>query len=418
MNKRGTIRLLTWAIIVFTLLTITLPVAARDEMKNSDYEKYFLYLNIRDQVLTVYEKDDDGEYTRIVRRMLCTSGAELTPTPTGTYRLGGKERFGKFANFDNEYARYWTQIVRGIYLHSIMFGSRNEEKLKSNPYSVLGSRASHGCIRLYVEDAKWLYYNACPGTRITIGNDNRISPDEKKLLRSTLSFADYKVFQANFNDQPEQANKTAWVCSDGTAMRTGNGSNDRYIGRLKPGTPVEVLQEGDPWVKVLVNEREGYVKRIDVTYEEGKVQTYESGRATKTTTTIYAEPNLKSEELCRIPRDTSLNILETDPENGWYKIQYWSTVGYIRIRNTRVDRSMFQYDEAAQLEAFAKKKALETGIVLTPTPEPAPEPTASATRKPKKTESPKTPSDGALPEETLTPEELELDRMIDEGFKG
>ena len=79
---------------------------------------------------------------------------------------------------------------------------------------------------------------------------------------------------------------------------------------------------------------------------------------------------------------------------------------------------MFQYDEAAQLETFAKKKALETGIVLTPTPEPAPEPTASATRKPKKTESPKTPSDGALPEETLTLEELELDRMIDEGFKG
>lgn len=389
--KRRIFGFLTLVIALLTLLLCAVPALARDEMSNTDYEKYYIYMNVADQVLTVYEKDDEGEYTRIVRRMLCTSGAQLTPTPTGTFRLGGKERFGKFANFENEYARYWTQVIRGIYLHSIMFGSRDTEKLKSNPYSVLGSRASHGCIRLYVEDAKWLYYNACPGTRITIGTKNRISASEKKLLRSTLSFKEYKAFQQGIYDKPEMENKTAWITSDGAAMRTGNGSNDRYIGRLKPGTPVEVLQEGDPWVKVLVNEKEGYVKRIDLSYQQGKIETYENGRATKTTTIIYALPDTKSEELCRIPRDTSLNILETDPENGWYKIQYWSTIGYIRIRNTRIDRSTFPYDEAAQLADFARRNG-----------------------------SPNVGSDGALiqEEETLSAEEKALERQIDEGFKG
>ncbi len=336
---------------------------ARDELKNNDIDRYYLYLNIPNQVLTVYGRDDEGEYTRIVRRMLCTSGADLTPTPTGTYRLGGKERFGKFANFNNEYARYWTQVVRGIYMHSIMFSSRDVERLKTSPYSTLGRRASHGCIRLYVEDAKWLYYHACPGTRITIGGANSISAAEKKGLRSTLAFQDYKAFQAGIYDEAELANKTAWITSDGAAMRTGNGSNDKYIGRLKAGTPVEVLQEGDPWVKVLVNDKEGYVKRINITYEQGKEQTYPNGRATKTTTNIYAQKDVKSEVLCRMPRDTSLNILESDPQEGWYKIRYWDTEGYIRIRNTRTDRSMFPYDEFSQLKANAQSAAASDGTL-------------------------------------------------------
>ena len=71
--------------------------------------------------------------------------------------MGARERFGKFAAFAGEYARYWTQVVDGIYFHSIMFSQRDITKLKSSPYRNLGSKGSHGCIRLYVEDAKWLY---------------------------------------------------------------------------------------------------------------------------------------------------------------------------------------------------------------------------------------------------------------------
>ncbi len=353
MRKR--IRLFSLLLAALALFSAT-PAFARDEMKNDDIDKYYLYLNVPNQVLTVFERDDAGEYTRVVRRMLCSTGAAATPTPSGTYRLGGKERFGAFAHFNNEYARYWTQVVRGIYLHSITFSKRDTSKLKSNPFSQLGKRASHGCIRLYVEDAKWLYYYACPGTRITIGSENGISAADRKGLRSAYNFEDYKAFQAAIFDGQEQPNRTAWVMSDGAVLRTGNGSNDEYIGRLRPGTVLEVLQEGDPWVKVRAGEKEGYVKRINVSYEEGREQSYPNGRATKTTTAIYAAPDIKAEILCRIPRDTSLDILEIDPEAGWYKIRHWNTEGYIRIRNTRIDRSMYRYDEAAQLAAFAMRK--------------------------------------------------------------
>ncbi|MDD4075496.1 MAG: SH3 domain-containing protein [Eubacteriales bacterium] len=427
--RKGILRRLAALALLAATLCTGATALARDEMKNTDADRYRLYLNMRDQVLTAYEKDDDGAYTRIVRRMLCSTGADLTPTPTGTYKIGGKERFGKFAHFNGEYARYWTQVVRGIYIHSIGFSGRDVQKLLRTPFSNMGKRASHGCIRLYVEYAKWVYYNICPGSSITIGNDEPpLSKAEKKSLKSPLDYEAYKAYQAAIaDDAPELADRHAWVTFDNAQLRTGNGSNDEFIRRLKAGTEVRVLQEGDPWVKVAVDDREGYVKRIYVTYQKDAVETYENGRATKTTTDVFAEPDVKAEKLCRMPRDTSLNILETDPEKGWYKIRYWDIEGYIQIRKTRPDISMFPYDEAAQLAAYAARMGL-------PTPEPTaditPSPVAETTPKPPKTPRPETslaPERTPASEESATPadssgalttEEVEQDDLLDAGFAG
>ncbi|MDO5112013.1 MAG: L,D-transpeptidase family protein [Clostridia bacterium] len=382
------------ALLIGTLCTGAVSMA-RDEMKNTDITKYYLYLNVRDQVLTAYEKDDNGEYTRIVRRMLCSTGAELTPTPTGTYKISGKERFGKFAHFNGEYARYWTQVVRGIYIHSIGFGGRDVERLLRTPFSNIGKRVSHGCIRLYVEDAKWVYYNVCPGSSITIGSDTPLlSKEEKKSLKTPLDYAAYKAYQATItDDEQELADRHAWVVYDGAQLRTGNGSNDEFIRKLKEGEEMRVLQEGDPWVKVDIDGREGYVKRIYITYEKGVIETYENGRATKTTTEIYAEPSVKAEVLCRMPRDTSLNILETDPEEGWYKIRYWDIEGFIRIRKTRVDTSMFPYDEDAQLSAYAARMGVDSsGTLLV--------------------------GSAAAADEALLRSEVKQDDLLDAGFAG
>ena len=151
-------RMMACVLAVITLITALIPATAlaRDELSNTDPSRYYIVLDTGNQVVTVYEQDDNGEYTRIVRRMVCTSGKTeaisetepASPTPTGTWKIGARERFGKFAAFGAEYARYWTQIVGGIYFHSIMFGSREVDDIKKGPFSRLGSRASHGCVRL------------------------------------------------------------------------------------------------------------------------------------------------------------------------------------------------------------------------------------------------------------------------------
>ena len=315
---------------------------ARDELKNTDPDKYYILLDCKNQIVTVYERDDEGEYTRIVRRMACTSGRTevdetnpedvATPTPAGIWKIGARERFGKFASFQGEYARYWTQIVDGVYFHSIMFSKRNLNALKKGAFSKLGKNGSHGCVRLYVEDAKWLYYYACPGTTVKVSYDEP-AQSMSHTLKSEMSFKEYDAFQKNIFDTDPLPDRTAWVVVDNAPLRTGNGSNDRVLKRLDAGTEITVLQEGDPWIKAQIGEKEGYIKRSYITYEQGVMQSREDGRILKNTVYLYAEPNSKSQRICKVPHDTSIVELEEDDGSGFTKIQYWTSVGYVQTRS-------------------------------------------------------------------------------------
>ncbi len=331
-------------LLLFFIIALLLPSAAlaRDELKNTDSEKYYIYLDTGNQVVTVYERDDEGEYTRIVRRMICTSGrTEIdpeipedkgTPTPSGTWHIGARERFGKFASFNNEYARYWTQIVDGVYCHSIMFGARDVNKLKKSAFSQLGSTGSHGCVRLLIEDAKWLYYHACPGTKITVSDKSR--GDYAQDIMTEMSFKEYDLFQRNIYDDEAAPNLFAWVVTDEARLRTGNGSNDSVISKLPEGACIEVLQEGDPWVKALYEGEEGYVKRAYISYEQGKLESSQDGSYLKSTVYLYAEPSTRAQRICKIPHDTSLIVLDRpDVPEGWLYIKYWHSEGYVQSRS-------------------------------------------------------------------------------------
>ena len=68
-------RLLCIALVLITVITLIPAEAfAYDELQNTDPSKYYIVLDTGNQVITVYTKDDNGEYTRIVRQMICTSG--------------------------------------------------------------------------------------------------------------------------------------------------------------------------------------------------------------------------------------------------------------------------------------------------------------------------------------------------------
>ena len=60
------------------------------------------------------------------------------------------------------YGQYWRQITGAIYTHSLLYLHRNANSY-TNSYSRLGRRASHGCVRMMVPDARWVYYNLAPG---------------------------------------------------------------------------------------------------------------------------------------------------------------------------------------------------------------------------------------------------------------
>ena len=51
--------------------------------------------------------------------------------------------------------------------HSVLF-TKKGGKATSGSVSALGRRASHGCIRLAVKNAKWLWENITDGTTVVV----------------------------------------------------------------------------------------------------------------------------------------------------------------------------------------------------------------------------------------------------------
>jgi hypothetical protein len=210
-----------------------------------------------------------------------------------------------------------VQIVGSIFLHSLLYGKRSVDALKKTPYYDMGSKVSHGCVRLYVEDAKWLYNYACPGTTVEITADEPSNREMRKALKSKMSFSEYNAFQKTILDEAEELpNKRAWVTVPGARMRKGSGSSFDSVARLAVGDELEVLLESEVWVKVRFRNKEGYVLRGYISYDQSAPDTKEDADILKTTEWLYATPDDDGDRICKMRPAFPLKVLETTRTAG------------------------------------------------------------------------------------------------------
>ena len=115
-----------------------------------------------------YGLDENNEHTVLVRTMICSTGLNSTPTPKGTYQAstGPGARWHYFKKFSC-WAQYAYYIEGDIMFHSVLYNQKGGAVTSSSVRN-LGSKASHGCVRLKVEDAKWIYQNCPPNTKIIV----------------------------------------------------------------------------------------------------------------------------------------------------------------------------------------------------------------------------------------------------------
>ena len=96
-----------------------------------------------------------------------SSRTQSPPTRLSTFKGSGPtNRWHYFVKFDC-YAQYSWRIDGGILFHSVLY-NEIDGKPTSSSVNNLGSRASHGCIRLSVENAKWIYNNCKRGTTVIV----------------------------------------------------------------------------------------------------------------------------------------------------------------------------------------------------------------------------------------------------------
>ena len=90
-------------------------------------------------------------------------------TPQGVFFIQRERGLSFYSAREGEGARYWVSWLRhGEYLfHSVPTDRKG--RVIVDEARKLGQNASHGCIRLTLPDARWIYENIPYGTKVVIG---------------------------------------------------------------------------------------------------------------------------------------------------------------------------------------------------------------------------------------------------------
>ena len=134
---------------------------------------YYVRINRRQNCITVYTLDEDGDYTVPCRAMICSTGL-YNATPRGTFHISTKYRWRQL--YGGVYGQYATRIHGGVLFHSVPYYRKDGSTLCTDKYNKLGQQASMGCVRLTVEDAKWIAENCPMGTTVEIYDDEDPGP--------------------------------------------------------------------------------------------------------------------------------------------------------------------------------------------------------------------------------------------------
>jgi lipoprotein-anchoring transpeptidase ErfK/SrfK len=116
----------------------------------------FIYANLAEQTLTVYDK------CKLVFATLISSGKNSW-TFEGRFAILYKEGYSSITPPEWSTSEYYIQAVPYFMTYSDQFGFHG-----AYWHDAFGSAASHGCINLSPADAKWLYEWAGIGERVII----------------------------------------------------------------------------------------------------------------------------------------------------------------------------------------------------------------------------------------------------------
>ena len=127
---------------------------------------YRVEVSIDAQTVTVYQLNESDQYEQ-VQQFTCSTGLGNS-TPRGIFLDGyPANRWHYFKKFDC-WAQYSFEIEGNILFHSVLYDDKDVDTLRKGSVYALGSPASHGCIRLSVKNAKWLFEHCKKGTLVIV----------------------------------------------------------------------------------------------------------------------------------------------------------------------------------------------------------------------------------------------------------
>lgn len=154
----------------------TTTQAVINEEETSEYKnyvpvdlKYYIKVNRVANCITVYGKDEAGNYTVPVKAITCSVARDVVGTPLGTYSISYKHPW--LFMVDKSYGQYAMRFYGSYWFHSVTYYTKDKGDLEWEQFNKLGEPASLGCVRINVADAIWLTDNCPAGTKVEIYDD-------------------------------------------------------------------------------------------------------------------------------------------------------------------------------------------------------------------------------------------------------
>ena len=155
--------------------TVDIDVFAPAVTPSDGVYNYAVRINRAANTITVYKRDDRGQYTIPYKAMVCSTG---DATPLGTFytyddpsNSKWSPRYPWWSLYGGVYGMYATGITGAILFHSVPYYSPNQNDLEYGEYNKLGTAASMGCVRLAVRDVMWIFSHCPKGTMVEFYDD-------------------------------------------------------------------------------------------------------------------------------------------------------------------------------------------------------------------------------------------------------
>ncbi|MBR0455575.1 MAG: InlB B-repeat-containing protein [Firmicutes bacterium] len=145
-----------------------------NKIKNMSSKKYLICIDRTNNVMCVYI-GGKGKW-RPYKYWSCVTGrlkkSDYHPTPLGTYTIKSRKLtfsgYGIPEKMKNRYSVwYCSRFVGSVFIHSQLYHYGQKSGFIPGG-GTMGRNASHGCVRLNINYAHWVYKNCAKGTKVVV----------------------------------------------------------------------------------------------------------------------------------------------------------------------------------------------------------------------------------------------------------
>jgi peptidoglycan hydrolase-like protein with peptidoglycan-binding domain len=130
-----------------------------NSLKATSDTDYYIAVDLPNQRVNIFTKSDKKWI--LDRSFICSSGKASTPTVKGSFTI--QDKGPMFRAGSNTICNYYTRFHGNYLFHTVLLD--NNENIQDGR---LGTPLSHGCIRLAIDDAKYIYTTIPYGTSVSI----------------------------------------------------------------------------------------------------------------------------------------------------------------------------------------------------------------------------------------------------------